>query len=222
MYVGTLDVRVRGNSIVPPTVLGRFAILCAILRQFHLILQVSVFSKELQNLNPTSFFVDQLSAGVPLLRLIYPGARVLFYCHFPDKLLAKKGGFVKSLYRVPFDLIESWSTGCSDGIVVNSYFTRGIFGEAFPWLDHREPKVVYPCVDTSSPSEKTDVDHSEGLWKNHKVLLSINRFEKKKGVGLAIRAYAKLSENERQGTRLVLAGKMGHAFTIRLDAHFNL
>jgi alpha-1,3/alpha-1,6-mannosyltransferase len=170
----------------------------------------------LQNLKPTSFFVDQLSAGVPLLRLIYPGARVLFYCHFPDKLLAKKGGFIKSLYRVPFDFIESWSTGCSDGIVVNSYFTRGIFGEAFPWLDHREPKVVYPCVDSSSPSDTAGIDYSEGLWKSHKVLLSINRFEKKKDIGLAIRAYAKLSATERKGTRLVLAGKPAHASIIRL------
>jgi alpha-1,3/alpha-1,6-mannosyltransferase len=131
----------------------------------------------------------------------------LFYCHFPDKLLAKKGGILKSLYRIPFDLIESWSTGCSDGIVVNSKFTRGIFGEAFPLLQHRDPKVVYPCVNSDPTSEKIELDNSEGLWKDHRVLLSINRFEKKKDVGLAIRAYAELSDKERQGTRLVIAGK---------------
>jgi alpha-1,3/alpha-1,6-mannosyltransferase len=135
---------------VPSTVLGRFAILCAIARQLHLILQIALFSSELSNLAPSSFFVDQLSAGIPLLRLLQPKARIIFYCHFPDKLLAKKGGILKTLYRGPFDWVESWSTGCSDKIVVNSNFTKSVFGEAFPSLQDRKPGVVYPCVDISS------------------------------------------------------------------------
>ncbi|EON60881.1 hypothetical protein W97_00091 [Coniosporium apollinis CBS 100218] len=201
---GTLDVRVRGNTLVPPSLLGRFAILCAILRQLHLILQISVFSSELSRLQSTVFFVDQLSAGVPLLRLLQPNARVLFYCHFPDKLLAKKGGWVKSFYRAPFDWLESWSTGCSDSIVVNSKFTRSVFGDAFPGLWGRQPAVIYPCVDVKSDDDAEKLD--KGLWSGTKVLLSINRFERKKDVGLAIRAFAGLSEGEREGTRLVIAG----------------
>jgi alpha-1,3/alpha-1,6-mannosyltransferase len=129
-------VRVHGNSIVPSSIGGRFAILCAILRQVHLIVQITLLSDELQLLTPTSFFVDQLSAGIPLLRLLQPHARVIFYCHFPDKLLAKKGGWLKALYRAPFDWLESWSTGCSDTIVVNSNFTKSVFGEAFPAFTH--------------------------------------------------------------------------------------
>ena len=200
-----------GNSLVPPTILGRFAILCAILRQFHLIFQISLFTSELRTLDPAIFFVDQLSAGgaTPQNHLS-KATSPYFYCHFPDKLLAQKGNILKSLYRIPFDSIESWSTGCSDGIVVNSNFTRGVFGDAFPLLQHRDPKVVYPCVDIESTSETIELDNSEGLWKDLRVLLSINRFERKKDIGLAIRAYAKLSEKERQGTRLVLAGKTAH------------
>ena len=200
---GTLDVRVRGNTIVPPNILGRFAILCAILRQLHLILQITLFSTELRVLKPTSFFVDQLSAGIPLLRLLQPNTRVIFYCHFPDKLLAQKGGLLKALYRGPFDWLESWSTGCSDTIVVNSKFTKSVFGQAFPSLKHREPGVIYPCVDTQAGELDEDV---QPLWGDKKVLLSINRFEKKKDVGLAIRAYAGLSPGERKNTRLVIAG----------------
>lgn len=195
--------RVRGNSIVPATILGRFAILCAILRQVHLILQIALFTEELPQLAPSAFFVDQLSAGIPLLRLLQPGPRVIFYCHFPDKLLAKKGGLLKTLYRGPFDWLESWSTGCSDTIVVNSNFTKGIFGDAFPSLKHREPGVVYPCVDTNV---NEPADQLTPLWKNKKVLLSINRFEKKKDVALAIRAFAGLSPQEREQARLVIAG----------------
>ena len=194
--------RVRGHGIVPATIFGRFAILCAILRQMHLLLQIGLFSDELRQLAPTAFFVDQLSAGIPLLRLLQPRPRIIFYCHFPDKLLAKKGGLLKTLYRGPFDWLESWSTGCSDTIVVNSSFTKGVFAEAFPSLRHRSPGVVYPCVDTSVDST---ID-AQPIWKDRKVLLSINRFEKKKDVALAIKAYARLSAAERKRSRLVIAG----------------
>lgn len=200
--VGTLNVKVRGNTIVPSTILGRFAILCAILRQVHLILQITLFTNELKDLKPTSFFVDQLSAGIPLLRILQPGIRVIFYCHFPDKLLAKKGGIIKALYRGPFDWLESWSTGCSDTIVVNSNFTRGVFATAFPSLTYRKPGVVYPCVDT----RPQDVEEIVPLWKDKKVLLSINRFEKKKDVALAVKAFAGLSAETRKSSRLVIAG----------------
>jgi alpha-1,3/alpha-1,6-mannosyltransferase len=196
-------VRVRGNSIVPSTVVGRFAILCAILRQVHLILQIALFTGELHKLQPTSFFVDQLSAGIPLLRILQRDVRIIFYCHFPDKLLAKKGGLLKALYRGPFDWLESWSTGCSDTIVVNSNFTRSVFAEAFPNLKNRKPGVVYPCVDIKA---KDPVEDVKPLWENKKVLLSINRFEKKKDVALAIKAYAGLTPKERRDTRLVIAG----------------
>jgi alpha-1,3/alpha-1,6-mannosyltransferase len=194
---------VRGNTIVPATILGRFAILCAILRQVHLVLQIALFSNELSQLTPTSFFVDQLSAGIPLLRMLQPQPRIIFYCHFPDKLLAKKGGSLKSIYRLPFDWLESWSTGCSDTIVVNSKFTKSVFAEAFPSLQLRKPGVIYPCVDISN---NHDLEEPKPLWEDKKVLLSINRFEKKKDVALAIKAFAGLSPSEREHARLVVAG----------------
>lgn len=183
--------------------LGRFAILCAILRQVHLVLQIALFTDELAKLTPTTFFVDQLSACIPLLRLLQPTPRIIFYCHFPDKLLAKKGSTLKSLYRLPFDWLESWSTGCSDTIVVNSKFTKSVFAEAFPGLQHRKPGVIYPCVDTSTGNQ---LNETVPLWTDKKVLLSVNRFEKKKDVALAIKAFAGLFDRERRDVRLVIAG----------------
>jgi glycosyltransferase involved in cell wall biosynthesis len=45
------------------------------------------------------------------------------------------------------------------------------------------------------------------LLDGKRILLSINRFERKKNVSLAIRAYANLSSAAKQSSRLVIAGK---------------
>ncbi|KAI9836437.1 MAG: hypothetical protein M1819_001468 [Sarea resinae] len=210
---GTLDVRVRGNSVVPSTIGARFSILCAILRQVHLVLQI-VLSGELATLKPDVFFIDQLSACIPLLRVFQKDTRILFYGHFPDQLLAQRENWLKHVYRVPFDWLEFWSTSMSDTIVVNSEFTKGVFAEVFPSLAGRKLKVVYPCVDTDEDGEKkgtgTNVEIQNGaeggLWEGKKFVLSINRYERKKNIGLAIRAFAGLSNKGRGGARLVIAG----------------
>lgn len=178
----------------------------AILRQLSLAISSGVLSSELKTLDPDVFFVDQLSACVPLFRFLCPRAKVLFYGHFPDRLLAKQGEGVtkaaKSIYRRPFDALESWSTGCADSVVVNSKFTRAVFKQTFASMRSRDLKVIYPCVDT----EVEVTDDSARLWPEKKVLLSINRFEGKKNLALAIKAFAGLSNSEREKAKLVIAG----------------
>jgi alpha-1,3/alpha-1,6-mannosyltransferase len=206
---GTLDVRVRGNTLIPPSLFSRFTILCAIARQFHLLLSTSVFSKELSLLRPDVFFVDQLSAGLPVLRYLYPSTRILFYCHFPDLLLAKgRQKWWKRAYRVPFDKIEEWSMGFADAVCVNSGFTKGVVSRQWPGLVRRkELKIVYPCVDVREKKVEEEERDESLVWRDRDILLSINRFEKKKDVGLAIRAYAGLGKQGTKGVRLVVAGK---------------
>ena len=204
---GTLDVRVRGDKLFPHSFGGRFSILCAILRQIALIISVGLFSSELRTIAPDVIFVDQLSVCVPFFRIIYPKAKVLFYGHYPDRLLVKRerglAGLVKQAYRVPFDSIEGWSTGCADSIVVNSKYTRSVFRKTFPAYTRRPLKIVYPCVDTQDSSFAPD---ASSIWPGKKILLSINRFEAKKDLDLAINAYAGLSQDERNQARLVIAG----------------
>ncbi|KID83579.1 mannosyltransferase [Metarhizium guizhouense ARSEF 977] len=202
---GTLDVRVRGNSIVPPSIFSRLTILCAILRHIHLLLTIHL-TGELAALSPRAFIVDQLSAGLPLMRFLAPDVPVLFYCHFPDLLLAQgRQSLVKRLYRVPFDRLEEWSMGFAHAVAVNSKFTRGIVGNTWPALQNKVPiNVVYPCVDTHTTHE-TAPDEAK-LAAGKKLILSINRFERKKDIGLAIRAFARIPEEQRCGARLVLAG----------------
>lgn len=111
--------------------------------------------------------------------------------------------YIKQLYRIPFDTIEEWSTACSDSVVVNSKYTRSVFKQTFPKMRSRELKVIYPCVDTDGIGPD---DGTNEIWPGKKVLLSINRFEGKKNLDLAIKAYAGLSSDERNKARLVLAG----------------
>ena len=132
---------------------------------------------------------------------------------------------MKALYRVPFDALERWSTGLADKVVVNSLFTKGIFCDAFPGLvagekkrkgngkEVREPSVVYPCVKTDVRKDGDDEELSkvdcipEGLFDGGRIILSINRFEVKKDISLAILAFAGMDESLRNNTRLIIAGR---------------
>jgi alpha-1,3/alpha-1,6-mannosyltransferase len=224
--VGTLDVRVRGNTLMPPSIFSRFSILCAIVRQLHLILHITFISREIRpgigDVAPDAFFVDQLSAGLPLLRHLLPRAPIFFYCHFPDLLLAQgRARWWKRLYRVSFDVLEQWSMGFADVIAVNSGFTKGIVTKTWPSLaGSRDLQIVYPCIATAAATNKSEPDEGTGgleVWRKMGVILSINRFERKKDVALAIKAFAGLSKEKRKGAKLVVAGKHSSPLALPLS-----
>ncbi|THH18006.1 hypothetical protein EW146_g2937 [Bondarzewia mesenterica] len=168
----TRDGTLRVHHISPPfprSVNGKFHILLAHARQLHL-------TQHLVRPDAPSYdvyFVDQLSTCVPFIRL-FAQRRVVFYCHFPDKLLANgefvegkvrmRGGLLKGMYRLPMDWLEEVTT-----------------------LSFRRDRPTF---------------------------LSLNRFEKKKNVALAVHSYALLKKQSSasgpseklQASRLVLAG----------------
>lgn len=93
----------------------------------------------------------------------------------------------------------------ADAIAVNSGFTKGVVTGVWPELaKQKEMRIVYPCVDTKE--KKIDADPVP-VWTDRNILLSINRFERKKNIELAIKAFAGLGKHGREGVRLVLAGK---------------
>ena len=130
---GTLPVNVLGSSIprslhpkFPMTII--FSILRSVLLAFLLSMSF-LMPGPASPLNPLHgiehfdvYIVDQQSVCVPLLRFL-TGTRVVFYCHFPDKLLSggwvfgedkverTEGGLLKKLYRWPIDKLEEWTTG---------------------------------------------------------------------------------------------------------------
>ncbi|KAF4665065.1 Alpha-1,3-mannosyltransferase-like protein [Perkinsus chesapeaki] len=215
---GTLKVTVAGDWL-PRTVLGHFTVVCAIIRMIYLC--VYAF------LSGARFDVainDQVSFINPLLHLIAP--RVVFYCHFPDQLLcADRKLAIKRLYRYPVDRMEELTTGMADCIAVNSNFTRQTTRATFPSLKNMELRVVYPPVDLSAtdaflkdgpkiPSkDEMDPSIAAELIKSG-FYVSLNRYERKKNIGLAVEAYKLfLSSSKADGhatgpmpPRLVIAG----------------
>jgi len=102
----------------PRNIRGKFHILLAHLRQLHLtchLLQTTASTYDV-------YFVDQLSTCIPALRFL-ARKRVVFYCHFPDKLLANgefvegkmkmRGSVLKRAYRLPMDWLEEVTTRAS-------------------------------------------------------------------------------------------------------------
>lgn len=100
-----------------------------------------------------------------MLKLLLPGMRVLFYCHFPDLLLSRRGSFIKALYRMPLDYLEEVATGSADLILVNSNFTAGVFGQTFKRLAVQgvQPAVLYPAA--AVPAEAELQQAAEG-WRS--------------------------------------------------------
>eukprot|EP00418_Pyrodinium_bahamense_P007379 CAMPEP_0179024126 /NCGR_PEP_ID=MMETSP0796-20121207/7293_1 /TAXON_ID=73915 /ORGANISM="Pyrodinium bahamense, Strain pbaha01" /LENGTH=424 /DNA_ID=CAMNT_0020720075 /DNA_START=15 /DNA_END=1286 /DNA_ORIENTATION=+ len=202
---GTLRVVVYG-ALLPRRVLGRFYAACAYLRMCWVSLRIVILSLA------STFdvlIVDQVSICLPILLFARP-CGIVFYCHYPDYLLTSRASFLKRLYRAPLDFLEEQTTGLADVVFVNSRFTAGVFAAAFPALHRRGlvPDVLYPALNLQDQDRKAvqATGEVEVLHDGELLLLSINRFERKKNIGLAVRTLAALPEAVRSRARLVLAG----------------
>lgn len=201
---GTLDVRVYGDFL-PSHVGNRLRAPCAIARMAYLAWAMALSGKRFEVI-----FCDLVSHAMPLLRLL-SGAKLLYYCHFPDQLLAPEGHWLYRLYREPIDRLEEVTTGMADRVMVNSHFTANEFRRIFPRLRAKRLEVLYPGVDCEhyrhvAASPPTGDEGSGGPI----TLLSVNRYERTKNVGLAIEALAHLRERISSetfaGLELVIAG----------------
>ena len=200
---GTLKVTSAGDWL-PRKVCGRLYILCAYMRMMYLAFYVVLFHGSKFDI----FICDQVSACIPILKLT--GAKVIFYCHFPDKLLTRRDWWMKKWYRKPIDCTEEVTTGMADVILVNSNFTAKVFRDTFKSLKKRTPAVVYPSLnfqsfDVNLPNMDVGIP-PEATY----VLLSINRYERKKNIVLAIdglyQLLRQIRPEEFNKVHLVIAG----------------
>lgn len=105
----------------------------------------------------------QVSSIVSFLKR-FTSARIIFYGHFPDLLLAKHSSNLRAIYRAPFDRLEASSTAAAHLLLVNSTFTRDTFRDTFPRLRARtDIRVLYPAV--AVPSEE-ELANDAASWES--------------------------------------------------------
>lgn len=206
-------VRVRG-AWLPRTLFGRFQALLANLKMVYAALVRLLLMLLGLKRSPDFVILDGVSAPMPILLLL--GCPVLFYCHYPDKLLVRTGArrsLLRAMYRAPMDFLEEATTALASAVAVNSEFTAGVYQESFPliraagrWcgLPAASPLVLYPSIDLDAWPSLRDAPAAE---PGEDVLLtSLNRFERKKNIGLAIETLSALHSRGLRHTRLVVAG----------------
>lgn len=208
---GTLNVETVGDWL-PRSIFNKFTAACAYIRMLYATFYAVFFLSRQENFDV--IFVDCISIGVPILKLAQGSPKIIFYCHFPDVLLASQtGNPFRQFYRYPIDSIEEFTTRKADVILVNSKFTRRVFKETFKTISVM-PSILYPSLNTKYFDETivTDADAGDqlNLRDDSIVFLSINRFERKKNIPLALKAFKRLekivSKADYERCHLILAG----------------
>uniref|UniRef100_A0A7E4V0U8 Alpha-1,3/1,6-mannosyltransferase ALG2 n=1 Tax=Panagrellus redivivus TaxID=6233 RepID=A0A7E4V0U8_PANRE len=182
-----LDFDIQTIDVFPRNILGRFTALCAYIRMCIAALVICWFG------NVDVVFIDSISLPVPLIKW-FSTAKVLFYCHFPDQLLASHDSFILRAYRYILDALEGWSTDMADVVCVNSKFTEGVVRQTLTSLAERDLHVLHPTINTKffDESPRVELDFiPEGV---EHLFVSVNRFEVKKNIDLALAAFAKLHD----------------------------
>ncbi|KEP67687.1 UNVERIFIED_CONTAM: glycosyltransferase, group 1 family protein [Hammondia hammondi] len=218
---GRLKISVFG-SFLPRSIFGKAVAFCSVLRMLWLVLVIFVTGRWRRNV----IINDQVAAVNPLLSLYCE--KLVFYAHFPDLLLVRRNpnsnGFfaaLKKLYRVVMDGIEEATTAKCDLLLFNSRFTEQTYRRTFPSLNFPPHTVLYPPVDTAGAdafrrhaSRDACIASLKPLpeFKNFDFsvpfVFSLNRYEKKKDLPLAIHAVAHARRHDAAGTplNLVMAG----------------
>ncbi|KAJ3432277.1 alpha-13/16-mannosyltransferase alg2 [Anaeramoeba flamelloides] len=202
---GTLKVNTYGDWL-PRTIFGKCHLICALLRAIYLTLVIALLNWK-GSKKYDLYFTDQIALYNPLLRL-FSKTPIIFYCHFPDLLLSTNRKSVwKRIYRYPLDWVEEFSTKKAHLVLVNSKFTLKTFHSTFKSIK-KSPRVLRPGINLDLKKswekrlEEGEDEKEIGLEipSDVPVVLSINRFERKKGIDLALKALSKLNNQQEKET----------------------
>jgi len=189
---GRLVVRVRG-AFLPRRIAGRLQTVCTIARVSWIAARVVAERFDV-------VVSDLVPYAMPLLRALDRGrAKLVYYCHYPDQLLAPPRRGLYRLYRAPLDRLELPAMRAADRVVVNSRFTAGVLER----LGGLRAAVVYPGVDVGAYADIPEPPPGEA------VILVVSRFDRRKNLPLIILALAELKAREPSlyaTVRLVIAG----------------
>jgi alpha-1,3/alpha-1,6-mannosyltransferase len=149
-------VQVLGQWI-PANLFGVGTALCSNLRVLYLAIRLAwncYWQKESYDV----LVLDVLPSPLWILRYCTK-LSLLFYCHFPDKLLVRKNPLDpfttttpanKSWYRKLMDSLEEACMPLADVVLVNSKFTQQTVLQEFPSLHESELQILYPALDTKA------------------------------------------------------------------------
>ena len=170
-------------------------------------------------------FLDGLSAPIPLLAMFgfpvlfychFPD-RYLSPINTDESEKASKSVFsqLKRGYRDLVDLMEDVSMAQASLIAVNSKFTADVCTECFSFLNSENTAkklvIIYPAVNcdanASTDSDKDTINSSDGkgsadtVSMNYcdgfdSIFVSLNRFEKKKRLEIAIHAFYRVLNSQ--------------------------
>ena len=212
---GTVQV-VSKFDWMPRKLLGKFFALCAVMRMIFLAIYVRLF------VSADVYIVDQVSMCVPFLKVL-SSKKVLFYCHYPDLLLTQRNNILKLLYRKPLDYLEGLTTSMADKIFVNSLYTKGVVSETFSHVQQCE--VLYPSLNTSKFENGYEIVCTDIMPNSAEfVFLSLNRYERKKNINLALEAmsFVKKHCNEFEKCHLIVAGGYDSRVVENVTHHLEL
>ena len=140
-------------------------------------------------------------------------------------------------YRFFLDLFEEMTTAMAHTILVNSKFTQGIYLESFSLIQRccksKVPQILYPAIneknyvvsqDAARPGGVEELLQRPNLGRDTLVLTSLNRYERKKNINLALESFAKYVKKPgaRQDTLLVIAGGYDERLLENVEHHLEL
>eukprot|EP00816_Leptocylindrus_hargravesii_P005444 CAMPEP_0196819532 /NCGR_PEP_ID=MMETSP1362-20130617/70987_1 /TAXON_ID=163516 /ORGANISM="Leptocylindrus danicus, Strain CCMP1856" /LENGTH=512 /DNA_ID=CAMNT_0042198063 /DNA_START=38 /DNA_END=1576 /DNA_ORIENTATION=+ len=178
--------------------------LCSSIRMIYLticaVLEHCLITKNHRHRGDTDtvFVLDVLPTSMPIISffkymLHLSGVIVLFYCHFPDKLLTrdtvngeiasgttmqgpKRGGGVVSLrkmYRWVLDQAEEYTMTFADLVLVNSHFTRMEVQRSFPYF---YSKICNSACSSRGGKNVNDNDEQEDLLSVLYPAINLDKF----------------------------------------------
>jgi len=156
---------------------------------------------------PDLFVCDILPHAVPAIRRWFPGSAVLVYCHFPDRLgVSARGPY--AIYRAAIGRQEDRGMMAAHRILANSRYTADAVRQTFPFLPADRLAIVRPGARLPPAPVRGESPLETAAPK--RTLLSVARFDPRKGLPLAIDAFAefraRIGAREFANWRLVLAG----------------
>src|SRR5262249_12863543 len=144
---------------------------------------------------------DLVAHVLPLLRR-RRRTSIVYYCHFPDRLLAPRGGRLYARYRLPIERLEEHGLAAADRVLVNSRYTAARLYEAFRRLSGLALDVLNRGADLGAPPAR-DVPPAP-------VILAVGRFDPAKTLTPAGETLAELRARTPAAAfeplRLVIAG----------------